>query len=104
VAVFLVIGGLLSGASVFKNKAGVIEAASTHRNAEFFISTARGAENAAALFGARPISPVAAVFNDGAPGQQLVFSTARGAVKDTEYGPDQHGASSGSVQISSLNR
>ena len=82
VAVFLVIGGLLSGVFVFKNQTVTTGAVSGGRNAEFFISTAQGAENAAMLFGTQPLSPIAAVSGDGATSSGKVFFTALGAVKD----------------------
>jgi hypothetical protein len=94
VAVFLVIAGLLSGASVFKNQTGIARAVSGGQKDEFFISIAQGAENTAMLFGARSLSPIAAVSGDGATSSGKVFFTALGAVKDV-------GAA---IQTSSLSR
>ena len=83
-AVFLVIGGLLSGAFVFKNQTGITDAVSGGQRAEFFISTAQGAENAVMLFGAQPLSPITAVSGDGATSSGKIFLTALGAVKDAD--------------------
>jgi hypothetical protein len=82
VAVFLVIGGLLSGASFFADKTGVVSVAAAHRNASFLISTAQGAVNTATLFGARAIPPVSAVSGESAPDPRLLFSATLGTVKD----------------------
>lgn len=89
-AVFLVVGGLLLSAGSFRKPemTGVVLA---HRGATFFISTAKGAETASALFGARAIPSISAVSGDGAQYLQSSLSAARGAIKDPGY-------------ISSLNR
>lgn len=99
VAIFLVIGGLLSSLSILGSKTGAIEVASAHRSTEFLISTAQGAEIAATLFGAQTPSPVTAVSGDGTLNARSVFSAMLGAVKDP-------GSNSGPrpVQISSLSR
>jgi hypothetical protein len=108
VAVFLVVVGLLSGVSVFDGKAGATEVASARRSAEFFISTAQGAENATTLFSARTLSPITAVSDASAPNPRFVYSTALGAVKDigmsAEAGADPQKASSEPVHVSSLSR
>lgn len=82
VAVFLVIGGLLSGISAFNNRTGTTDIVLASRKAEFFISTAQGAESAATLLGDRIPSSVTAVSDESVPDQRLVFSTTLGAVKD----------------------
>jgi len=82
VAVFLVIGGLLSGATVLNSRMQGTEVLSNHRNNDFFISIARGAENAAALFGARTLSSITAVSANGGPYSKVVFSPTLGAIKD----------------------
>ena len=99
VAVFLATGGLLSGVSALGNKTGITEVASTRRSAEFFISTAQGAQNAATLFGAQTLSPVTAVSGNGALNSKSVFSVSLGAVKDSgsSFGLKQ-------AQVSSLSR
>ncbi len=99
VAVFLAIGGLLSGVSVLNGKTGIVEVASARRSSEFLISTAQGAETTATLFGTRTLSPVAAVSGDGVLDQKSIFSDTLGAVKDpgNNFGLKQ-------AQISSLSR
>ncbi len=82
-AVFLVIGGLFSGALVFgHSRGGVTEVAAAHRDGEFFISTAQGAETAGALFDQRIPSPVSAVANSNILETRSVFFSSFGAVKD----------------------
>jgi hypothetical protein len=81
-AVFLVIGGLMSGFFISNSKAGTIEVASSHRNGEFFIPAAQGAETAGALIGERAPSPMFAVSNSDILESRSIFFTALGAVKD----------------------
>ncbi len=82
-AVFLVIGGLFSGSFVFVHpRGGITEVAPAHRDSEFFISTAQGAETAGALLDQRIPSPVSAVANSGILETRSVFFSSFGAVKD----------------------
>ena len=96
VAVFLVIGGFLSGISVIDSRTGVVEVAAGNRGAGFFISRAQGAENATMLLGARAPSPVVAVSDNSVLNPKLVFSTNLGAVKSAgafaEYGVGSNNA------------
>ena len=108
VAVFLVIGGLVSGFSIFSTKAEIAEIASVRRNAQFLISTAQGAENAATLFGARTLSPVVAVSDDSAMDLMATFSPTLGAVRSNDAfagaAPNQAATTSESAYTSSLSR
>lgn len=82
-AVFLVIGGLFSGAFVSGNlNGGIVEVASARRSGEFFISAAQGAENAGALLDERTPSPVSAVSNSNILESRSIFFSTLGAVKD----------------------
>ena len=107
VAVFLAIGGLLSSPFVFNSGTGMANVAAAGRDAGFLISSARGAENAAALFSAQAPSPVAAVSDGGTLDPKSVFSTELGAVKSggafAAFGASQQETSS-EPQTSSLSR
>jgi hypothetical protein len=93
VAVFLAIGGLLSGVAIFRDGTRVADITSVRRNVAFFIPTAQGAENAAMLFGARTPYPVTAVSGNEAQAPELVFSVTLGAVKDPGSDIDQRTSS-----------
>jgi len=96
VAIFLVMGGLLSGILISENSTGIVRAASAHQETTFFISTARGAENVTTLLGARIPSPVTAVSDNSGSNTKSIFSNTLGAVKDA--------GAFGSAQNSSRNR
>jgi hypothetical protein len=80
-AIFLVVGGLFS-TMLLNNGTGITEASPAHRSAEFFISTAQGAESSAALFGARTLSSLTAVSGDGTLDIRSAFSVNLGAVEN----------------------
>ena len=82
VAVFLVIGGFLSGISLLSSQTGIRETAAARRDTEFLIPTAQGAENAAALFSARILPQVTAVSNSNIPSLRAIVFVASGAIKD----------------------
>jgi hypothetical protein len=95
VAIFLVIGGLFSGAFVLGNNTGEMQV-SSGRGSDFFISAARGAEGATMFLGTRIPSPITAVSNNSELNTRSVFSDTLGAVKDI--------GTLGSIQSSSLSR
>jgi hypothetical protein len=82
VAIFLVTGGLLSGAPLFRPSTGINETNSSGPKGTFFVSSAQGAENTTALFGEKTIPPVSAISGDNAPSQGSIFSVASGAIRD----------------------
>jgi|GEM_PF-1724392 hypothetical protein len=95
VAIFLVMGGLLSGAFVFGNNGGETQVTPS-RGSGFFISAARGAEGATMFLGIQVPSPITAVSNNSELNTKSVFSNTLGAVKDI--------GTLGLVQSSSLSR
>jgi hypothetical protein len=82
VAVFLVTGGLLVSAFASRVPAQMTETATAHQDGAFFISTAQGAENTAALFGGQTVSAISAVSGDSVSGPKAIFFVASGAIKD----------------------
>jgi len=82
VAIFLVIGGLLSNTPLFHPSIGTTETVLSRQKGSFFVSTAQGAENITALFGERTISPVSAISGNSTLGQGSIFSVVSGAIRD----------------------
>jgi hypothetical protein len=95
VAIFLVMGGFFSGI-ILGNKTLGMQVSPIRQGNGLFIATARGAEGATMLLGARIPSSITAVSDNSELNTKLVFSSALGAVRDI--------SALGSVQSSSRSR